>query len=259
MTDGNNAGVFASAEDFRPCSIPLHDLKSPVSGEVQLWFLDLGGLADSLRDAMGGGEEGSSPVTTGQLRFARRFYLRLLLGAYLGLPGKSVKINRQNRGKPELDKSVHACELHFSMAKSEDKLLIGFSTSSHIGVDLEPANRCARNTIGVAQRYFSPVEAESLAAMPPGDLDAAFLRVWACKEAIVKASGQGIANQFSRFSVEADGSRPAAVLAFEDEDASSWSLALVRPGNDFLGAVAIQEKLTALQGFCLLPARHSLG
>jgi len=259
MTDGNKTGVFADAQDFRPCTIPLHDLEPPVAGEVQLWFLDLASLAGSLRNALGGGKEELSHVTTGQLRFARRFYLRLLLGAYLGLPGKSVRINRKNRGKPVLDSSVHDCELHFSMAKSEDKLLIGFSTSSHIGVDLEPARRRARNTIGVAQRYFSPAEAESLAAMPAGDLDAAFLRVWACKEAVVKASGEGIANQFCRFTVESDMSRPAAVLEFEGEDARSWSLALVRPGDDFLGAVAIQGSVRALQTFRLLPALRSLG
>ena len=103
----------------------------------------------------------------GQLRFARRFYLRLLLGAYLGLPGKSVQINRKNRGKPVLDATVHDEELHFSMAKSEDKLLIGFSTSSHIGVDLEPARAPARDAMGVARRYFTPAEADALAASLP--------------------------------------------------------------------------------------------
>jgi 4'-phosphopantetheinyl transferase len=254
MTDDNNTGVLADAQDFRPCTIPLPGLESPLPGEVQLWFLDLGGLAGSLRSAMGGGEDESLCVTTVQLRFARRFYLRLLLGAYLGLPGKSVRINRQNRGKPVLDKTVHDQELHFSMAKSEDKLLIGISASSRIGVDLEPAARRAHDTMGVARRYFSPAEADSLAAMPPADLDAAFLRVWACKEAIVKASGQGIANQFCRFTVDSDLSRPAAVLDFIGEDPDDWSLALVRPGDRFLGAVAVKDRLTALRAFRLLPA-----
>lgn len=257
MTDRNTTGRLADARDFKPCTIPLPEIDSPVSGEVHLWFLDLGGLAGSLRDALGGGEENQSVFTTGQLRFARRFYLRLLIGAYLGIPGKMVKINRQNRGKPVLDKSVHDSGLHFSMAKSEDKLLIGFSTSNHIGVDLEPAMRRAQNAMGVAQRYFSPAEAESLAATAPNDLNAAFLRVWACKEAVVKASGQGIANQFCRFTVDSDITRPAAILDFEDEDAGSWSLALVRPGDGFLGAVAIQDKVTILQAFRLLPAPQS--
>ena len=250
---------LSDVRDFRPCEIPLQEMESPSPGEVHLWFLDLGRLAGSLRDALGGGEEKLSPVTTGQLRFARRFYLRLLLGAYLGLPGKSVRINRKNRGKPVLDTTVHDTDLHFSMAKSEDKLLIGFSTSSHIGVDLEPAQRRARDAMGVARRYFTPAEADALDATRPSDRDAAFLRVWACKEAVVKASGQGIANQFCRFTVDADLSHPAAVLNFEGEDADNWALALVRPGDDFLGAVAIQDSITTFRAFWLLPARRSSG
>jgi 4'-phosphopantetheinyl transferase len=198
-----------------------------------------------------------SAVNRGQFHFARRFYLRLLLGAYLGLPGKSVMINRQNRGKPVLDSSVHQSGLHFSMAKSDDKLLIGLSTSSHIGVDLEPVARRARNTMGVARRYFSPAEAASLAAMAPAEQDAAFLRAWACKEAVVKASGKGIANQFCRFTVETDLSRPASVLEFEGEDAGRWSLAVARPGDDFLGVLAIQDRLTTLRAFRLLPSQTS--
>lgn len=259
MNKRNKTAVFADVEDFVPRSIPLSDLPAPCQGETHLWFLDLGRLAGSLREALGGHEDRSLVLTAGQLRFARRFYLRLLLGAYLGLPGKSVRINRQNRGKPVLDTAVHDNELHFSMAKSEDKLLIGFSTASHIGVDLEPASRCAHDAMGVAQRYFSPAEAHSLATTPSADLDAAFLRVWACKEAVVKASGQGIANQFGKFTVDSDPSRPARVLDFDGEDAASWSLALVRPGDDFLGAVAIQDSLTTLRAFRLLSARHTPG
>jgi len=259
MIDRSKPVALGDVQDFRPCEIPLPDLKTPSPGEVHLWFLDLGGLAGSLRAALGNGEENQSPVTTGQLRFSRRFYLRLLLGAYLGLPGKSVRINRQNRGKPELDATIHDQELHFSMAKSEDKLLIGFSTSSHIGVDLEPARRRARDAMGVARRYFTPAEAESLASTAPADRDAAFLRVWACKEAVVKASGQGIANQFCRFTVDSDISNPAAVLHFDDADASDWSLALMKPDKDFLGAVAVQDSVTTIRAFRLLPALRPSG
>jgi 4'-phosphopantetheinyl transferase len=243
--------------DFSLRRIPLHDLALPPSGEVHAWYLDLGRLAQSLQVALDGHERGASGAsfTTGQLRFARRFYLRLLLGAYLGLPGKSVKINRSNRGKPSLDNSIHKEELHFSMAKSEDRLLIGFSMESHLGVDLEPATRRARNALGVANRYFSKSEAESLAAMPPASLEAAFLRAWACKEAVVKASGQGIANQLCRFTVETDLSRPVALLDIESGNAGDWALALLQPERDFLGAVAVRDDQVSIRAFSLLPAQ----
>jgi 4'-phosphopantetheinyl transferase len=254
MNDGKSTGNLSDVRDFESCTIPLPRLEAPLPGEVHLWFLDLGGLTGSLRAALGG--EGA--VTLGQLRFSRRFYLRLLLGAYLGLPGKSVQINRSQRGKPVLDASVHDSDIHFSMAKSEDRLLIGFSASSHIGVDLEPVGRRARDPLGVAQRYFSAAEAEALAALPASDVDEAFLRAWACKEAVVKASGLGIANQFARFTVDTDLAHPAVLLEFEDEPAGDWMLALVRPESQFLGAVAIRGTVTGIRAFRLLASERAV-
>jgi 4'-phosphopantetheinyl transferase len=256
MYEGIKTGAPVEARDFKSRTIPLDARRLPLSGEVHLWFLDLGALSNSLRVALGGPVSEHPAATAGQLLVARRFYLRVLLGAYLGLPGKDIKINRKNRGKPVLDTSVHKEEIHFSMAKSEDKLLVGISASSHIGVDLEQSNRQARNSMGVAQRYFSPAEATALAELDRECLQPAFLRVWACKEAVVKASGMGIANQFGRFTVDTDISSPAAVLDFDGKGPGDWSLALVRPAENFLGAVAIEDKLSALKTFQLLPAVH---
>ena len=228
----------------------------PVDGVVDAWFLDLGRLARSLRGALDGhvGLDDPAPFTAGQLRFARRFYLRLLLGAYLGLPGKAVRINRHVRGKPVLDASVHSEPLHFSMAKSEDRLLIGFAYSIQLGVDLEPLGRRALKPLGIARRYFSSQESTALAGLPAAELDIAFLRAWACKEAVVKASGEGIANQFCRFTVETALSQPARMLTIDGDDAESWSLALVRPEADFLGAVAARSPRLSIRAFRLLPA-----
>lgn len=253
MGEEKTNNIRVDVGDFVPRTMPLPRMNTPLGGEVHLWYLDLAGLAGYLRDALGGHGGKTTPATTAQLRFARRFYLRLLLGAYLDLPGKSVRINRKQRGKPVLDASVHDSEIHFSMAKSEDRLLIGFSSSSHIGVDLEPEGRRARDPMGLARRYFSPAEAAALAAMPVEDIDAAFLRVWACKEAVVKASGLGIANQFSRFTVTTALDQPPAVLDFEGTPPGGCTLALVRPESQFLGAVAIRDRVSQFKAFRLLP------
>lgn len=246
----------AGPRDFEPREIPLDALDPPAAGELDAWFLDLGKLARSLRGALDGsvGPRDPAPFTTGQLRFARRFYLRLLLGAYLGLPGKAVKINRHVRGKPVLDAAVHGEPLHFSVAKSEDRLLIGFASSIQLGVDLEPMGRRALKPLGVARRYFSASESAALEALEPDDLDAAFLRTWACKEAVVKASGEGIANQLCRFSVETKLSQPARMLNIDGDRASAWSLALLRPEAAFLGAVAARTPRLVIRPYRLLPA-----
>ena len=253
--------VDLKPKDFEHCRMPLELLGMPASGEIHAWFFRLTELARSLRGALDGhvGTDDEAPFTPGQLRFARRFFLRLLLGAYLGIPGKSVRINRSNRGKPMLDAAAHRADLHFSVAKSHDCLLIGVATGVHIGVDLEPAGRRTHNPLGVARRYFSAAESEALAALDPGRLNAAFLRTWACKEAVVKASGQGIANELCRFSVETDLARPAAVVASENEPSEQWTLAVLWPEREFLGAVACPSPDMTVRASRLLPAQLAAG
>jgi len=246
-------------EEFSACRIPLRTRDQPQPGEVHIWYLDLGRLGLSLQHALGGEPDRGGPYRSGkpqlsraQLRFARRFYLRLLLGAYLGIPGKSVKINRSNRGKPSLDQSSHQSDLHFSSAKSEDRVLLGISNVTLVGVDLEPADRRAHNPLAVARRYFSTAEARGLESVGPERLHEAFVRAWACKESVVKASGQGIANQFCCFTVETDPGLPPAVLDFEGEDPAQWSLALVQADKGFIGAVAMHHRHMKIRAFRLL-------
>lgn len=242
--------------DFEPRRVPLRGLEPPGVGAIHLWFLDLEELAGSLRLALDGDapRAGARPFTGGQLTFTRRFFLRLLLGSYLGLPGKSIRITRNRRGKPILDPSVHEQSLHFSIAKSGRGFLVGLSSTAYLGVDIEPRDRRPRNALGIARRYFSPAEASALVAMEPERQREAFLRAWSCKEAVVKSLGLGIANQLCRFTVETNPDRPAAILDFEDDDPSEWYLRLLRPADGFLGAVATRSQPRGLNAYRLLPA-----
>ena len=247
---------WTGPEAFTPQYMPLQHLTLPGEHEVHLWYLHLGTLGGSLQNALAGKTpaEGKVALDLEQLRFTRRFYLRLLLGAYLGMAGKDVVVNRSNRGKPVLDASVHDSPVKFSMAKSENRVLIGISAHQHLGVDLEPAGRKARNALLLARRYFSPAEFAALEALQPEELDHAFLRAWALNEAVVKASGLGIANQLHRFTVQMDPRLPPALLDIEGDDAANWSLKLVRPSTDFIGAVASRQSRLEISCFQLLPA-----
>jgi len=224
---------------FMPRVMPLPVMQLPGVDEVHLWYLDLGKLALTLSQAFSAETIAAPPkLSLGQQRFARRFYLRLLLGAYMGLPGKDVIIKRSRRGKPSLDSTVHASPLQFSMAKSDDRVLVGITRELPVGVDLEPAKRTARNSLRLARRYFSSAEAKALQELPESQQNAAFLRAWACKEAVVKSYGEGIANQLCRFTVEMQLELPPAMLDFDSEGSEDWSLAVVRPDADYIGAFA---------------------
>lgn len=235
--------------EFLPRSLPLRDLDLPAPGVVHLWFMDLVALGNPLDPTAPINRERFTPP---QQRTLRRFYLRLLLGAYLGLPGKDVAISRAVRGKPMLDPRVHEPLLDFSLANSDGCCLVGVTSGALIGVDLERLGRRAGKPLSLAKRYFSLAEQAQLAAIDSARQDEAFLHAWACKEAVVKAAGHGIANRLCRFTVNICPQQPPAITAMDDDDPAQWRLAVFQPGERHLGAIAMRSEALVLEGFRLV-------
>ncbi|MGD9265604.1 MAG: 4'-phosphopantetheinyl transferase superfamily protein [Lysobacterales bacterium] len=244
----NNAKQSAGRGLFSPVSLPLRQLEKPAEDEVHLWHLDFCRLSNPLS----GGEAGClDGLSVFQQNTVRRFYLRLLLGAYMGIPGRDVRINRRLKGRPELDAAQSGGKLDFSVARSKDSYLVGISNGATIGVDLEIADRRSGKPLALARRYFSAAETEALSALQGEELQRAFMHAWACKEAVVKASGLGIANQLCRFSVDVNPEAPPAMLDMLDDDPSQWRLAVVRPDSWAIAAVAVRQAELNLRGFRL--------
>src|SRR5690606_12544985 len=128
---------------------------------------------------------------------------------------------------------------------------IGVSSGAAIGVDLEDAVRESRKPRALAKRYFSASEIEALAVYEKEDLHRSFIRTWACKEAMVKAKGLGIANQLCRLSVEGDRCKPPAVLQMMDDDPQAWRLGIAKPMENMIAAVAVRQSGIQLEGFRL--------
>jgi 4'-phosphopantetheinyl transferase len=234
---------------FETRQLPLGELKVPPPGTVHLWFMDLRALGSPLvleEDSL------SEVLRPRHERTVRRFYLRLLLGAYLGISGKDVRISRMVKGKPVLDPNAHATSLDFSSASSHGSCLIGISESAQIGVDLEQAERRAGRPLALVRRYFSEAEKQRFDALSPEEVRRAFLHTWACKEAVVKAAGHGIANQLCRFTVSTDPDQPARVLDIEGDKPGDWQLAMLKPDPGFVGSIALRSPGLEIQGYRLV-------
>jgi 4'-phosphopantetheinyl transferase len=235
-------------DSFRSRQLPLRQLSKPENEDVHLWHLDFNQLSNPMNSE---GSVDFEDLSVFQQRANRRFYLRLLLGAYLGVPGKDVIIKRRMKGRPEFDLSQSRGELDFSVARSAGCYLIGISSGATIGVDLEIASRQAGKPMALARRYFSQTETAALSSLGEDELQPAFMHTWACKEAIVKASGLGIANQLCRFTVDVDPANPAAVLDMPDDDHRAWKLAIASPADGSIAAVAVRQQDVSLKGFSL--------
>ena len=236
-------------EAFDPVHLPLRSLDMPVADEVHLWHLDLGKLSNPLNSTE---PADSDALTVFQQRTTRRFYLRLILGAYLGLPGKDVHIIRRVKGRPELAPGLASGALNFSVARSDGCYLVGVNSGAPVGVDMEMAARQPGKPMALAQRYFSEREVASLSGYDHEELRRAFMHAWACKEAVVKASGMGIANQLCRFSVDVDPDNPPSVLDMQDDDHKAWKLAFAEPPPGAIAVVAARQPAVRLVGYRLV-------
>lgn len=127
-----------------------------------------------------------------------RGMLRRLLGTYLGIPPASVVFSYGDQGKPFLKKH----SLQFNISHSDDFALFAITENQEIGVDVEKIG--TEDKSAVAKRFFSAREYRELQALPESERNAAFYRVWAKKEALVKALGSGVFVAMDSFSVSSE-------------------------------------------------------
>ena len=154
---------------------------------------------DELSDALSAAER----ECAGRLREpARRTYqvahatLRRLLGRHLGVPATAVPIEPSPclhcgvlHGKPRLPREAG---LEFNISHTASAVAIAVAAGRAVGVDVEGVER-VRSPMDLAERWFSGPEVALVRACPPHERPRAFARLWARKEAYLKATGAGIA------------------------------------------------------------------
>jgi 4'-phosphopantetheinyl transferase len=123
---------------------------------------------------------------------ARRFtvargILRTLLAGFTGGAAHKLRFEYGSAGKP----SLLEYDINFNVSHSGELGLFAFAPDRSVGVDVEN-ERPVRRLLDVAQRFMSEDEVRSIAAAPPEERDATFLRSWVIREARLKAQGKGI-------------------------------------------------------------------
>jgi len=136
-----------------------------------------------------------------------RGLLRLLLGRYVAVDAAELRFEYGRHKKPALLGGGP----HFNLAHSGGTVLYAFSSSSQLGVDVELLGSDFSSD-GIAERFFSPSEVETLRALPEEDRGQAFLACWTRKEAFLKARGDGLMLALDSFDVTLAPGEPAALL-----------------------------------------------
>lgn len=158
-----------------------------------------------------------------------------LLMAYSGSAAPPA-LARDTHGKPYV---LDAGYPHFNLSHGGERIAIAFARGCAVGVDVEATQR-RHSPLELAERFFAADEARALAAFEASDVQGAFVRLWTCKEAVLKALGRGIAFGLDRLRFDFEGTDPRALVAIAEEagDVGEWQVTRFDAGSGHAGALA---------------------
>lgn len=166
---------------------------------------------------------------------------RLVLAGQLGLAPARVPLDRrcEQCGAPHGRPRLPGAEIGLSVSHSEEWVAVAFVRGALVGVDVESVRPALRleHLVGSA---LAPAERDQLATCPDGDQPGAFLTYWTRKEAVVKATGDGLSVQLPGVVVSPPGADPV-LLSYEGRTdlTSKTTLADLHPGTGYRAALAV--------------------
>lgn len=181
-----------------------------IADDVSLWWCELHvppGTIAGLTAILSPAERArAARFGTDALRerwIAGRASLRRILGHVLHVPPAAVPIARGRRGRPELGNTDAG--LDFNVSHTGRVALIGLRSMSgrnvRIGVDVERADRVLGSD-RLARKFLTSGERATVEDREPDERRRAFLRFWTCKEAMSKATGDGLLAPFRHIEVD---------------------------------------------------------
>jgi 4'-phosphopantetheinyl transferase len=163
-----------------------------------------------------------------------------VLGALIGVAPHEVRLKLERFGKPELARD-YASQIRFNLSHSGDLALLAVSRGPELGVDLE-LEREDVDVLELGATVFSPAEIQVLEALTARERRAHFFRLWACKEAVIKAEGTGFSLSTRTFTVELPALGPPRLIHCEGDAprVGRWSLTELQPAPGFAAALAVE-------------------
>lgn len=227
--------------EAEPSRLPAQSLRD---GQVDVWCLNADPaepLPVDLQDMLDADERaraGRFVVPDHRPRFVLAHgMVRVVLAAYLDRAPESLVFETGPRGKPHL----RGVGLSFNLSHSHDAIVLAVAQGLVLGVDVERLRRL-EDRDGLVGRFFSAREQAAFAALPVGDRDEAFFRLWTRKEAYIKALGDGLSCPLDSFSVSCD--TQARIL---EPALPRWSLHHLEPWTCYVGALAVEHPAPLLR------------
>jgi 4'-phosphopantetheinyl transferase len=173
-----------------------------------------------------------------------RGLLRGLLAACLGLDPQEVRFVYGRFGKPALAPDLaHRLPVSFNLAHSGPAGICALALDRDVGVDVEEI-RPLREQDAIARRVFAPAEVRSLEERDESERLRWFFRIWARREALLKARGDGLGGSQRSFDVSAIADGAGGDVSEEGSgETMAWSLRDLTAPPGFTAAVAVRGSL----------------
>jgi 4'-phosphopantetheinyl transferase len=216
------------AEDFALRDPPM----ALAAGEVHLWLW-----------------QSDPPFPPRQVSALAQNALGRLLQAYSGA-NAAPAILRGEHGKPFV---AEAGFPRFNLSHSGCCVVFAFSKDHELGVDVEMISR-RHSTMDLARRFYATDEVAALDSLAESEREVAFLRLWTCKEAVLKALGRGLSFGLDRLSFEIDPASQSVALRAIAEEAGQprdWQLQRFEPVAGYAGALAWRGPSLRIRAFRL--------
>jgi 4'-phosphopantetheinyl transferase len=162
-----------------------------------------------------------------QRRAAARVLLRCAVSSLDGREPHEVRVERHcphcpaGHGRPELPGSP----LRVSVSHAGDRVAVAVRMGGAVGVDVEPPRRRPLSP-ALLRRALTEGERKYLLDLPEDRRSDEFLRAWTAKEAILKATGEGLHGGFRRLELDLL-SRPAQLRSWAGSTALAGTVRLV--------------------------------
>jgi 4'-phosphopantetheinyl transferase len=167
-----------------------------------------------------------------------RAALRNVLASYLKCAPRDLSFRYSVQGKPSL--SAPETGLQFNVAHSEELAVVALCQSRQIGIDVEYV-RYQVDYEPVVRSFFSTEEVEQWLRLPDQRRVDAFFHGWTCKEAFVKATGEGLSKAPGGLIVSMSPDDPALLRHCGDEEkADSWRLWSWSPQPGYRAAACVK-------------------
>lgn len=210
--------VLRASLDAPP--IPIADLTALVTDAEQARAARFRQTADAHRHLIGRG------------------VLRYALGRLCGVTPAAVRFSMSDRGKLTVDEGPS-----FNISHSGNEVLVALAPRGRLGVDVE-AVRQHDDLFDMARVSFVASEVEAMQREPRDGQLRYFYRVWARKEAMLKALGVGIAD-LAALTVSGASMIDNALTRIDlpDERVSNWVVRSFGCSDDVEAAVAWDQPL----------------